>query len=418
MDVRITPGALSGTFAAIPSKSDAHRLLICAALADGPTRIQLPVRSADMDATVGCLRALGAAVTESASGELTVRPGAVPENPVLNCGESGSTLRFLLPVAAALCGEVSFTGEGRLPQRPLGALLDAMGAHGAAASAPALPLTVRGRLRAGSYTLPGDVSSQFISGLLLALPLCAGDSELRLTSPLQSAAYVDMTLGTLARFGVRVDLYADGYGIPGGQRYRSPGRAAAEGDWSNAAFFLTAGALSGGVACTGLDAQSRQADLAIAALLRRFGAAVEASTERIFAAPGELTPQDIDVSEFPDLFPILAVLACGAKGTSTLYNAARLRLKESDRIACVAQMLRDLGAEVSEAPDALAVTGRGELSGGETQSFNDHRIAMAAAAASVLCRGDVILRDAQAVSKSYPAFFDDFTALGGNCRVL
>ncbi|MBR7137077.1 MAG: 3-phosphoshikimate 1-carboxyvinyltransferase [Clostridia bacterium] len=415
MDIKITPHALSGRLRAIASKSDAHRVLICAALCDGAGDAfdALCARfvggeagfdpSEDILATIACLRAL--------------KSGA--QIPTLDCGESGSTLRFLLPVAMAVADTAAFDGHGRLPQRPLGELKREMEAHGCKFSAPCLPFTVCGRLTGGTYTLPGNVSSQYVTGLLLALPMLGSDSRIVLTSKLQSAAYVEMTLRTLRAFGIRVCETADGYEIPGNQHYTWPRKLAVEGDWSNAAFFLTAGMLGNPVTVTDLVPDSPQADRAIAVLLAGFGADCKNVGGDYTVAPAAVgKPMRIDVSECPDLFPILSVAAAGVCGETVLENAARLRLKESDRIQTTAQMLQALGGNVSEREDALVICGTGKLCGGCVDSCGDHRIAMAAAIASILCEEPVVISHAEAVRKSYPRFFEDFRQLGGIADVI
>lgn len=406
MNVRIIPHPLTGELSAISSKSDAHRALICTALSGSTGLYQTLTRrldaehaGEDIQATIRCLNAL-----------------QEKEDCLLNCGESGSTLRFLLPVAAALREKTTFTGCGRLPQRPLGELRSQMEAHGVRFSAEALPFTIENRMTGGCYTLPGNVSSQYVSGLLLALPLLAEDSRIRLTTPLESAAYVEMTLQTLKRFGVRIQTEADGFFVPGRQRYQAPADFTPEGDWSNASYFLTAGFFGGDVKITGLCDGSAQADRVILRHLADFGALVETQDASIRVRPGNLPPDtrlQIDVSACPDLFPILAVAACGVRRETQLIHAVRLRLKESDRISSTAAMIRALGGSVREMPDALCIEGNGCLQGGRVQSAGDHRIVMAAAIASILCENPVQIDGAEAVRKSYPHFFRDFQQLGG-----
>lgn len=417
MNIAIRPGALQGSVAAIPSKSDAHRLLVASALAHDSTKLHIGFRSADIDATISCLRALHAPLLDKPD-SLTVFPiQKLPINPVLDCGESGTTLRLLMPVAAALCERVSFTGRGRLPERPVSELLACLRAHGVTADAPRLPFTLTGKLHIGTFEIAGDISSQYISGLLFALPLLAGDSELLLSSPLQSEGYASMTLAVLARFGVRAERTAQGYFVPGKQSYRSPGIIDVEGDWSNAAFFLAAGALGNGVSCTGLSQFSAQPDRAMLELLRRFGAEVACDAHAVTVSPSPLAGIVADVSQTPDLLPILAVLGSVAGGETRLVNARRLRLKESDRLAATANMLRALGARVRELPDSLIVTG-GTLTGGSVDCCNDHRIAMAAAIAASVASGTTTLCGAECVNKSYPSFFEEYADLGGNIHVL
>lgn len=417
MTVVVTPAPLCGEIPAISSKSDAHRHLICAALADRPTRLHCPDTSEDIDATMRCLRQLGARI-EREGGDITVSPppsGHTIGKASLDCGESGSTLRFLLPVAAALCGEAHFTGRGRLPQRPLGDLAAALGSNGAVCSSDHLPLSVGGQLKSGLFRLPGNVSSQYISGLLFALPLLAGDSEIRLSTALESAAYVDITLHVLGQYGIAVHRREWGFLVPGGQRYRSPGEAAVDGDWSNAAFFLAAGAIGRPVTVSGLKESSPQGDRRIVDLLRQFGANVLVEGDRITVSPGALSGQEIDIAETPDLLPVLAVVAACAHGETRFFNGARLRLKESDRLSTTARMIRALGGWAQEDGDELLVRSCG-LRGGEADSFQDHRIAMAAAVAAIACAEPVTIARAEAVAKSYPGFFDDYRRLGGLCN--
>lgn len=415
MRVVCRPGRLTGTLPAIPSKSDAHRILICAALADAPTRVGMDTRlSGDVAATVRCLRALGASFTDTGDA-LTATPiSKAPAFPVLDCGESGSTLRFLLPVAAALgCGAV-FTGTGRLPQRPIGPLVQAARAGGILADGETLPLRIEGKLSAGTYTLPGNISSQFISGLLLAFPLLEGGGAIVLEQPLESAAYVEMTRRTLARFSVSATPTESGFSLPAGQALRTPKEITVEGDWSNTAFFLAAGALGGPVRCTGLSEDSLQGDRAVVDLLARFGAKAAGDTVESNA----LRAIEVDARGIPDLVPILSVVASVAAGTTRIGNAARLRLKESDRLRTVAHMLRALGGKVEEGADFLLIEGQSSLRGGHVDCCDDHRIAMAGAIAATVCREQTILDGAEAVAKSYPRFFEDYRMLGGNCDVI
>jgi len=415
MDLDIIPSPLTGSITAIPSKSVAHRLLICAAFADRPTVLTIPSSSGDIDATIDCLRAMGAGIVRRAD-DIVVTPAAeIAPAPILDCRESGSSLRFLLPTAAALCENVRFTGCGRLPERPLGDLTTAMKRHGVSFRSERLPLETSGRLHGGKFALPGDISSQYLTGLLLALPRLEEDSEIRLTTKLASSSYVDITLCILALFGIRVKRTVYGYFVPGRQTFTSQGRISVDGDWSNAAFFLAAGAIGGSVTVTGLNPLSPQGDKAIVELLRRFGAKVTSDNGRVTAFPGALHGCEIDLCGVPDLLPALALVAACAEGETRFVNGARLRYKESDRLASTATMLRSLGGEAEQNYDGLRVRGRA-LEGGVVQSFNDHRIAMAAAIAGSRCSGPVTILGAEAVNKSHPAFFRDYIKLGGNAQ--
>jgi 3-phosphoshikimate 1-carboxyvinyltransferase len=416
----IYPSALNGEISAIASKSDAHRSLICAALSDAPTKIELTADSEDIRATISCIQALGAEVkkTKNVQGnpEYEVIP-AVAEparRPVLDCNESGTTLRLLLPVAAAMFDEAAFAGSGRLPERPLSPLLEEMEKHGCRFSARQIPLSVKGRLKGGVFTLPGNVSSQYVSGLMLALPLTEEGGSIKLVTELESSGYVDMTIETLRKFGVAVDVLPSGFTVSGGQLYRTPGTHKIEGDFSNAAFWLTAGALSGTISCASLNRKTKQPDSGIVAVLRRMGADIDWSSEdSIRVHRSTLHATEIDASEIPDLVPVLAIAASVAKGTTVIRNAGRLRLKESDRLSAVADNLRRIGGDVKEYEDGLEITGVEQLEGGEIEGYNDHRIVMAFAVASTVSRGPILIHGEESVNKSYPDFFSDFKKLGG-----
>ncbi|MEA4965184.1 MAG: 3-phosphoshikimate 1-carboxyvinyltransferase [Oscillospiraceae bacterium] len=411
MNQTLFPGRLHGTAAAIPSKSQAHRLLLCAALAGAPSELSCGGMSEDIAATVDCLRAMGAEITRRGD-RIAVRPiQPVRAACVLPCRESGSTLRFLLPVVGALGLTGHFQMEGRLPERPMGPLTDALTAHGMEIRRDGDRLCFRGRLLPGRYELPGDISSQYLTGLLFALPLLPGDSTLRITTPLQSKGYLQMTLDTLAQCGILLAETGEGFRVPGGQRPRIPDGCRVEGDWSNAAFFLCAGAISGPVAVTGLRPDSAQGDRAILELLRRFGAKVETAPNRVAVSPGPLHGIFIDAGEIPDLIPALAAVAAAADGETVVTNAGRLRLKESDRLAAIAALLRNLGGSVIERPDGLVIRGGAPLVGGTADSRGDHRIAMAAAVCSLLCQGSVTVTGAECVKKSDPDFWSDFLSL-------
>lgn len=415
----ISPSVIRGTLTPPPSKSAAHRLLIAAALA-GEGRVRGLSLSADMEATLRAVRGLGVSVRldGDAACFAPAPPSSSPSPLPVDCGESGSTLRFLIPLYAARGIPAVFTGHGRLPERPLGVYADCLSPHGVTLSAASgLPLTVTGRLTGGDFALPGDVSSQFITGLLFALPLCREDSRIRLTTPLESAGYVDMTLQVLRQAGIRVEPLEDGWFIPGSQTYR-PLDTAVESDWSQAAFLLAAGALGGEVTLTGLNPASAQGDREALSLFRRFGAAVEEAPGRIVCRKALLHGIDIDAAQIPDLVPVLAVTAALADGVTHITGAARLRLKESDRLAAVADGIRRLGGRVEEGPDSLTITGVSRLAGGRAEGYNDHRIVMALSMAALGCEAPVTVTDAQSVAKSWPAFFEDYRAIGGTAHVI
>ena len=413
--VTLLPGGRWGAVRIPSSKSAVHRLLICAALGTGETRLELDGLSQDIRATAACLRALGAGI-EIGETAIRVRPIEGPvSDAVLPCGESGSTLRFLLPVAGALGATGSFAMEGRLPERPMETYEAVLTAHGMQIRREGSRLVFGGKLESGAYTLPGNVSSQYFSGLLLALPRLAGDSMLRAEGPLESADYIRMTEDALGLAGVRIERPSSAqWSIPGGQRFALPNRLRAEGDWSNAAFFLCMGALSEtGVTVEGLNLRSAQGDRAVLELLRQFGANVAINEEAgtVTVRRGEPRPFTVDAGAIPDLVPVLAVLACGAAGETRITHAARLRLKESDRLLSTARLIGDLGGEVEELADGLVIHGTGVLRGGRVDSFNDHRIAMSAAVAACLCSEPVTVEGADCVKKSYPAFWADYERL-------
>ena len=508
MNIKITPRQLNGTIEAIPSKSHAHRLLIAqklAALQGGGQEdpLAIPTFSEDIDATKGCLAQLD------------------EELPRFDCRESGSTIRFMIPVAMALKDEAVFAGSGKLPQRPLSPLKEEMERHGcsfemlAAAKNPAAVndsvaakspangsdaatasgrgvtseiCRIRSRLQPGKYELAGNISSQFITGLLFALPLLNGDSSLQLTTKLESAGYVDLTLQVLREFGIEIrevrekitdedanagkkvviseraaeqadslsltanseaDLegiseanlksnsenYLIRYEIPGNQIYREPEGLKVEGDWSNAAFWLVAGALGGNITCTGLNPDSTQRDKEIVTVLEKMGAKIERENTAYHIAGNDapLHGETVSAAQFPDLVPAMAVAMTGASDASSITNAERLRIKESDRLATVCDFLTILGTDIRQTEDGLIIhenknntdpSGTAAhcpappLSGGTVSSHNDHRIAMAAAVASCRADGPIVITGAEAVKKSYPDFFTDFVKLGGKIEIL
>lgn len=401
-NVTISPSVLSGSILVPPSKSAAHRAAICSALAGGAPLFDGEAISNDITATCRAMRAI-------CGGGDPVR---------IDCGESGSTLRFLIPVAAALGLNAEFTGSGRLPDRPIGVYLDCLPQHGVSCKTQGgLPLSVSGRMTPGRFVLPGNVSSQFITGLLLALPLLDGDSELILSSPLESAGYVDMTVEIMREYGVTAQPAENGWNIAGRQKYR-PCEYRVERDWSQAAFFLAAGALGGTLRLEGLNRDSCQGDRAAERLFREFGAKAEWNGSVLSVSPNELKGMEIDASQIPDLVPVLAATAALCRGRTRIYNAQRLRIKESDRLFAMADGLTKLGGRVAETNDGLIIDGVPTLHGGKAEGFNDHRIVMALSVAALEADGSVTVTDAQSVQKSYPAFFEDYNRLGGKANVF
>lgn len=397
---------------AISSKSEAHRLLICSSLADGETEIWCNDTNADIDATVDCLRTLGADIERRERGFL-IRPiERVSQGMTLDCKESGSTLRFLLPLSAALGANSSFIMRGRLSQRPLSPLYEILSENGIRLSPKGEnPLVTSGRIHCGEYAVTGDVSSQYISGLLFALSAIDGKSTLEVCGKFESAPYAFMTVDALRTFGadIRYETNRGIFTVYGKGRLLSPMTVAVGGDWSNAAFFAVAGAIGDAIVLTGLDRGTHQGDAAILDILSHMGARIfYGNNGEITVYPSSLKGIEIDASQIPDLVPILSVAAAVADGDTRIYNAKRLRLKESDRIESVCSMLSSLGADVTETDDGMLIRGKKRLVGGKVSSFKDHRIAMSAAIASLACDGAVTIDGFEAISKSYPMFDKEF----------
>lgn len=398
-EVVIQNSILNGSLIMPPSKSSAHRALICSFLS-GVGNVSPIIPSKDMDATVGCLKSIENGDT------------------VLNCIESGSTLRFLIPVVAALGKSVTFVGEGRLPKRPIGEYLDLFKTKDVVCeSEGGLPLKISGKLQSGVFEIRGDVSSQYITGLLLALPILDGDSEIRLTTPLQSKPYVDMTVSVMADYGVEVAETDYGYFVKGNQEYKKRDYIV-EGDWSQAAFFLSAGAIGSNVTLNGLDINSTQGDKAVVEVMKKFGAEILINENSLTCKKGELKGIEIDCTDIPDMVPAIAVTASFAKDKTFIKGAERLRLKESDRIEAVCSNLKKMGVDVEETKDGMIINGNGKVYGAKLRGYNDHRIVMAFSVAGLFAEGETIISDAESINKSYPSFFDDYNKLGGKANVI
>ena len=401
MNITITPTLLGGTIRPPASKSQAHRLIIAAALAEGESVISHVDDSQDISATLRCMEALGASYTWTDQNTLRLRgiPGRHRCSEMLDCGESGSTLRFLIPVALAVCGGGSFRGHGRLMERPQEPYFEIFREKGILWEKEGDTLTVTGELTPGLYNLPGDVSSQFITGLLYALPLLEGDSFVHLSTPLQSSGYVDMTIEALRHFGVAVKTTTEGWFVPGNQRYQLT-NGAVEADFSQSGFFFAMAGMGSDLKITGLSGDSTQGDRIVVPYMEKLNGS------------GTVT---LDVRECPDLVPPLAARAALRPGQTThIVGAERLRIKESDRLKAVTAVLGAMGADITEFPDSLTIRGKEVLSGGVTvDSWADHRIAMMAAAAATKCLAPVTVLGAECVSKSYPRFWEDYRALGG-----
>lgn len=412
MRAHVSPSSLGGAIPAVASKSMAHRLMILCAQVPGGCELACATSSEDIEATRRCLEALRG-------------PAGSDGLVTLDVGESGSTLRFLLPLAGALARPARFVRRGRLASRPLAPFDAQLEAHGMRIRAVGDDLVTGGRLRGGRFELPGDVSSQFVSGLLLSSPSVGEPMEVLLTSSLESRPYVALTVHALAGFGVSCGICRAPAGGGTPERYViddavlvSPGRVEVEGDWSNAAFWLAAGALEQeGVTVTGLDLASPQGDRSVLAALSAFGARIARRGDAARATRDRARAASFDVSSIPDLVPPLAAVAATSPGVTRLLNAGRLRLKESDRLATVSSAVLCLGGRAHVDGDDLVVEGVGQLVGGTVDAANDHRIAMMAAVMATHARGDVTIEGADCVAKSYPGFWDDYRALGGDVRL-
>ena len=389
---------LNGTVTMPPSKSAAHRALACSFLAGGGS-VEPIIDSKDM-------KAMQQAISALQNGEDTV-----------DCIESGNTLRFMLPVAAALGKNVTFIGSGRLPERPIGDYLRLFPEHGVKCTSDGkLPVTIEGKLTGGRYEIAGNISSQYITGLLLALPILEEDSEIVLTTKLESKPYVDLTVKVLSDFGVAVEETEYGYFVKGNQKYIQRDYIV-ESDWSQAAFFLAAGAIGGDVTLKGLRADSAQGDKEIVDIIRRFGADIEINESGIRCRKSALHGTEIDVTDIPDTVPAIAVTAAFAEGKTVITGAERLRYKESDRIESVVTNLKKMGVQVEETRDGMIITGSA-VHGALLDGYNDHRIVMAFSIAALFASGETEITQADSVNKTYPAFFEDYNRLGGKANVI
>jgi len=414
-DIIITPSTLRGTVCVPTSKSVSHRAVICAALAEGTSKLRGILVSDDLIATIAAMEAFGAVIRQE-EGNLIIT-GTDCKNPLqqmIDCNESGSTLRFLIPLG--LNGQTTtFCGRGKLVDRPLHDYFNILNKQliPYQTTDGHLPLSVTGVLKPGKFHLRGDVSSQFVSGLLFALPRLAGDSSIIITTAMESKGYIDLTLSMLERFGINIinQNYQE-FIVPGNQTYKSTDYHA-EGDYSQVAFWLAAGTLGDPICCSGLNPNSLQGDKVIIDLIKEMGGKLTQGENSIESSPAITKGIVIDASQCPDLVPILTVLAAVSDGTTQIIRAGRLRIKECDRLQAMSQELNKLGAHVEEHEDSLTIHGRPHLTGGTVHSWHDHRIAMALAIASIACQQPVTIKHSECVSKSYPNFWQDFKMLGG-----
>lgn len=420
-NITITPSKLTGTVQAPSSKSIGHRAIICAALSKGHSTINNLGSSHDIEATLDAVEALGADIKKinHSTVQITGTQKEHIKSNHIHCKESGSTLRFLIPIAASLTrSPVTFLGKGRLGERPLTSYYEIFDRQNLSytTNEGKLPLEIKGPLKPDMFLLQGDISSQFITGLLFSLPLLDGDSTLHITTNLESKGYIDLTLDTLKDFGISIN-HQDYkvFKIPGNQTYHSQDYTV-ESDYSQAAFWIVAGLIGEKISIKGLSHSSKQGDRMILDIVKKMKGQIIKESDSILIKPSKTFGTIIDASQCPDLVPILAVLGSVSNGTTQIINAARLRIKESDRLASTTSELKKLGADISETEDGLLIQGKEQLKGGEVDSWNDHRIAMAMAIASIKCTQPVKITHCDAINKSYPHFFEDFKSLGGNIK--
>lgn len=415
MKKRVAPAVLNGSITIQPSKSVMHRAAICAALAKGKSNLYHFLPSKDLQATLGCIDSLwiGESQIKDDKCEIKGNGQAGLYGCIMDCNESGSTLRFFIPLALSLARKASFTGAKRLFERPLGPIRDLLVEKGIRWEQTENGISVEGRLLSGEYSIPGNVSSQYISGLLFALPLLEGDSKILLTTPLESAGYVELTRQVQENFGVQSKWEDERtLEVPGRQKY-IPNDMVIEGDYSHAAFFAVAGALGGDITILGLNKDSKQGDREIFPILQRMGAKVEWNSIGVRVCGGNLCGTEIDAANIPDLVPALAAAACGAQGETRIYRAERLRLKESDRLKAIREEFCKLGADIQETDDGLIICGGRTLTGAEVSAHNDHRIAMALGISAAITQGRIEIDQAESVAKSAPDFWETYCALGG-----
>ena len=410
MDIKIIPSSLNGSVTVPPSKSAAHRALICAALSGGECKVTPYCTSKDIKATVSCLKNLGMNIQENSQGYI-ISKGNVQKGATLNFGESGSTARFLLPVAAALGANCVCTGEGRLPERPMNTLTTLLREHGVAVSQDNLPITLNGTMNGGEFCLPGNISSQFISGLLMAAPILESDVNIIPTTALESVGYIDMTISAMKKYGVKVEETENGWLVSKESGY-TPQDTVIEGDWSQAAFFMSAAAIGGDIKIAGLDFASNQGDMAALDVFAAFGANISLENNVLHISKGNLKGITVNAANIPDMVPAIAATAAFAEGKTVIHSAERLRIKESDRIKTTLAALNAMGVKTEEKEDGMVIYG-GKPNGAVIDGANDHRIVMAFSVAAAYANGESTIKGIEAVEKSYPEFFEDFKKIGG-----
>ena len=429
MKIKIKPSILNGKIEIPPSKSYSHRAVIAAALAEGgkKSKIDNLKFSVDITTTTDIMENWGAKINrEESSLEIIGNGGkVVPADKYVQCNESGSTIRFLIPIGITSKNELIFDGKGKLVDRPLDSYYRIFEEQGILYKNEngKLPLTVNGKLKAGNYEIDGNISSQFITGLLYALPLLDGDSKLTINKNLESKGYIDLTLEILKLAGIEImNNDYKSFDIKGNQIYK-PFDYTVEGDYSQVAFWIVAGIISANmdnkVKCLHVNKNSLQGDREIIEIVQRMGANLEIFDDYVLVKPSKTKGTVIDISQCPDIGPILTVLAALSEGETRIINGERLRIKESDRITSIKTELNKLGANVAEEGDSLIIQGVEGFTGGVTvNAWNDHRIAMSLAIASTRCEKEIILEEAESVRKSYPHFWDDFVKMGGEIEII
>ncbi|AJA49868.1 3-phosphoshikimate 1-carboxyvinyltransferase [Clostridium pasteurianum DSM 525 = ATCC 6013] len=420
--VKITPSKLQGEVTIPPSKSLSHRAIIAAGFSKGKSVVENVMFSEDIVTTCNAMEALGVKIdkVKEADNIYTLKIEGNSDLKLLkreiDCSESGSSLRFFIPICLAEKNDVVFTGRGKLVSRPLDQYYKIFDKQGIEYSNNngMLPLNVHGKISPGEFTIDGDVSSQFITGLMFTLPLLEGDSKIIINKTLESKGYLDLTMDILEKASIEiVNRDYKEFLIKGNQQYNSKDYRV-EGDFSQAAFWLVAGVIGGKIDCLDLNSSSRQGDKEVIDIIKRMEGSLINGSSSIVAKTSNTKATVIDASQCPDIIPVLAVLAAVSEGTTEIINAGRLRIKESDRLTAITTELNKLGADLEEKEEGLIIRGKKELTGGEVESWNDHRIAMALAVASIRCTDEVTIKDSGCVKKSYPTFWEDFKKLGGN----
>ena len=418
MDVIITPNKLSGSVVIPPSKSLSHRAIIAASLAKGKSKISNVMYSNDIKATINAMRACGAKIEEYKDYLIIEGSDVIRKESIIDANESGSTIRFMIPIALVSDEEITFVGKNHLVKRPLDTFLEIFDKQGIKyeRGEDYLPLKVNGGLKSGEFTVRGDISSQFITGLLYALPLLDGDSVIHISTEMESKGYIDLTIDILKMFGIEIENrnYQEYY-IKGNQKYK-PCDYTIEGDYSQSAFFLVANALGADIKLLAMEEKSHQGDKKIINDMNDFGFSTKFINNELVIDKKNPHSAIIDFSQSPDLGPALTVLASLVPGKSEFVNAGRLRIKECDRITCMKEEINKLGGNVEELPDGMIINGVNKLQGGVVDSHNDHRVAMSLAMATLKMDGELKILNASSVSKSFPNFWEVFENLGGKVR--